>query len=96
MGGDALRDALQAGGRVRLALRLRADMFRGAASAPPEVNVYVTRPKVVINGEEVDAEWRFASGNAFESLWLESSEGARRLFAERRGRSGETVILPEG
>ena len=63
-----------------MVLRMRADMFRGAGSAPPEVNVYVTRPRVTINGREARVEWRFVSGNALEPLWLKPSRKVAELF----------------
>ena len=77
---ERLRKFLIPGGRVRLTLRMRADGFRGASSAPPEVNVYVTRPRVVINGREVKVNWGFEAGNAMEGLWLRVSRKLREVF----------------
>jgi len=77
---EKLRDYLIPGKKVTLVLRMRADMFRGAGSAPPEVNVYVTRPRVTINGREARVEWRFVSGNALEPLWLKPSRKVAELF----------------
>jgi hypothetical protein len=81
---EDLRRAAPAGETVTLQLRLRADMFRGAASAPREVNCYVTTPRMVLGDRLVDLDWRFVSGNAFERLWLQSSEPMLRLFREAR------------
>jgi hypothetical protein len=80
--GTDLQRALPAGETVTLQLRLRADMFRGAASAPPEVNCYVTAPRLAVAGRPVPLDWRFTSGNAFEPLWLGSSEQVSRLFQD--------------
>lgn len=80
---ERLRGFLMLGRRVRLTLRMRADMFRGAGSAPPEVNVYVTRPVVTVNGRNVEVNWRFESGNALEKLWLPISMKVVELFSER-------------
>ena len=77
---EKLKKYLLPGRRATLVLRMGADMFRGASSAPPEVNVYVTRPKVTINGKEINARWRFVSGNALEPLWLKSSRKVAELF----------------
>ena len=67
--------------RITLVLRMRADEFRGAGSAPPTVNVYVTKPRIIINGEEIKANWKFVSGNALENLWLKSSEHIKTLYS---------------
>ena len=61
--------------------RMRADEFRGAGSAPPTVNVYVTKPRIIINGEEIKTNWKFVSGNALENLWLKSSEHIKTLYS---------------
>jgi len=79
---EALKPFLAPGQVVTLVLRMRADMFRGAGSAPPEVNVYVTKPKVTINGQRLNLTWKFESGNALEALWLRSSEALKNLFTK--------------
>jgi hypothetical protein len=82
--GPELLQALPAGRAATLQLRLRADMFRGASSAPPEVNCYVTGPRLTVDGRLVPLEWRFVSGNAFEGLWRGSAEPIRHLFEDAR------------
>ena len=79
---EELSEFISPGDKITLVLRMRADEFRGAGSYPPNVDVYVTKPKIVINGEEVHANWSFVSGNALESLWLKSSEHIKELFRE--------------
>ncbi len=81
LSGDQARRVLPPGRKAALVLRLRADAFRGAGSAPPEVNVYVTYPKVVVNGQPLNLQWRFVAGNALERLWLRSSRKLAQIFA---------------
>ncbi|MCD4739645.1 hypothetical protein K8R43_00475 [archaeon] len=66
--------------QITLILRMRADEFRGGSSSPPELNVWVTEPIVSVNGEPLQTDWVFSSGNALESFWLLSSEKIKALY----------------
>lgn len=94
---EDLKEFLTPGKEVVLALRMRADEFRGAGSAPPDVNVYITEPVLKINGREIPLDWRFVSGNVMEKLWLRSSEKIRELYKETgiesRSNQSERVSL---
>ena len=79
---EDLLSYISPGEKITLVLRMRADMFYPPGMAHWDVNVYVTKPKIMINGEEVHANWSFVSGNALESLWLKSSEHIKELFRE--------------
>jgi len=79
---DKLSGFFIPGKKITLVLRMRADEFRGAGSYPPEIDVYVTKPVVMVNGREIQTDWKFISGNALEKLWLKSSEKIKKLYFE--------------
>jgi hypothetical protein len=78
--GPELLSRLRSGEKTTVVLRLRADAFRGAPSAPPQINVYVTEPKIYLDGHELKPTWQYESGNVLTTHWQQSSEHVRQLF----------------
>ena len=79
---EDLSDFFVPGRNITLILRMRADGFGHPHCYYGDVNIYVTKPKIMINGEEVQANWSFVSGNALENHWLKSSEKIKGLYKE--------------